>query len=119
MSYQGRLRIWWQKCSPAVFVIGFFGISIASTYHARKPGDTDPRVVCPDAVRRGIRAPGLVPCWIAATQDRLYEFKKQNKLMASCTGDTDMQCSGVTAQGAPVKFKCDGNGCKFIAPWLW
>ena len=74
---------------------------------------------CPWAAERGIRGPGVVPCWIAGTQDRVHEFKLANGLTATCKGDVYVNCSGVTSKGAPVKFKCDGHGCEFIATWAW
>ena len=83
------------------------------------PPPPDAAKECPWALQRGIRGDGITPCWIGATQDRTAEFLRANALTATCTGDIYATCSGVTKMGQPVKFKCKGDGCEWIPPWLW
>lgn len=83
----------------------------------------DAKVQCPRALQNGIRGPGLIPCEIQATRDRLFEFKKENRLTATCDDDdssgTAVRCNGVTASGEPVVFKCDSRSCKYVPRWAW
>ena len=80
----------------------------------------DPRVQCPDALKRGFKGDGMTPCHNAATADRAIEFKAQHRLTGSCPRDSHIvECSGVTFAGVPVRFRCDGHGCQFIPSWAW
>ncbi len=53
--------------------------------------------------------------------DRIAEFKKSQGIKAICKGppSLEMECSGNNKNQQIVKFKCDGNGCEYIANWLW
>lgn len=74
---------------------------------------------CPEALRAGIKGPGLVPCEIKAVRDRRDEFERRLAITATCHGEVYLQCSGVTEAGKPVRFKCNSTRCEYIAPWLW
>ena len=104
-------HMWWSAVGAAIGAVVFVGCGYDPRY--------DAKVQCPEAVKAGIQGPGLVPCWIRAAHDRKREFMKTNEIKATCEGYEYVTCSGVTKSGEPVKFKCDGHGCEYIARWAW
>jgi len=73
---------------------------------------------CPRAKILNI-PPGPLQCPSAAAVDHRIEFDKVHKLRSTCKGSYVFECSGITETGQAVKFKCDQDGCEWIANWLW